>query len=406
MKMDNMWNDGSPLTEESHNSTIEAILTPHWQRIILASGLDMRAITYLVQMARVQGTTVHGELMSAGRTFEEKCYRTLAADLNPPFRGSIEPEELIIYDSEVTNMVSQHGAPKLVFYLLRGGENKIIMSMEFFDFDVMQTYLSKYPDIAGRLEIVAPRTFMEAILHRVKQFLARQASVDLFERYSQMSARIFANALQGFGLGVFTTVVVIGIFLYYRVAIKILHLLDSLFFSCVIFHVLATIRTKSPKKLIKTPEVSENPPAYTVLVALYKEAEVVSDLLAALERLVWPRSRLEIRLILEEHDTETLAAFQEQYLLPNIEVLMVPDLGPRTKPKALSYSMPAISGEFVTVFDAGDIPQSVQLLESWKKSSNRDALLACIQALLHIRNSNKNLLTIHFDLPLGIWALT
>ena len=68
--------------------------------------------------------------------------------------------------------------------------------------------------------------------------------------------------------------------------------------------------------------------------------------------------------------------------------------------------MPAISGEFVTVFDAEDIPHPVQLLEAWKKYSNRDALLACIQALLHIRNSNKNLLTIHFDLPLGIWALT
>ena len=85
--------------------------------------------------------------------------------------------------------------------------------------------------------------------------------------------------------------------------------------------------------MIKTPAVSENSPAYTVLVTLYKEAEVVSDLLAVLERLVWPRSRLEIRLILEEHDTETLAAIQEYDFRPNIEVLTVPDLGPITKRK-------------------------------------------------------------------------
>ena len=82
-----------------------------------------------------------------------------------------------------------------------------------------------------------------------------------------------------------------------------------------------------------TCSIGKSARLYTVLVTLYKEAEVVSDLLAVLERLVWPRSRLEIRLILEEHDTETLAAIQEYDFRPNIEVLTVPDLGSITKRK-------------------------------------------------------------------------
>ena len=49
-------------------------------------------------------------------------------------------------------------------------------------------------------------------------------------------------------------------------------------------------------------------PTYTVLVPLYREAGIISDLLAALERLDYPRDKLDVKWLLEEDDEETANA--------------------------------------------------------------------------------------------------
>ena len=49
-------------------------------------------------------------------------------------------------------------------------------------------------------------------------------------------------------------------------------------------------------------------PAYTVLVALHDEAEIMDQLVSRLARLDYPADRLQGLLVLEAHDTATLAA--------------------------------------------------------------------------------------------------
>src|SRR5207253_8000010 len=49
-------------------------------------------------------------------------------------------------------------------------------------------------------------------------------------------------------------------------------------------------------------------PHYTILVPLYHEAVIADQLIDAIDRLDYPRSKLDVKLLLEEDDRETLAA--------------------------------------------------------------------------------------------------
>ena len=43
------------------------------------------------------------------------------------------------------------------------------------------------------------------------------------------------------------------------------------------------------------------------------------------------------------------------------ELVVVPELEPRTKPKALNYAMPLVHGEYIVIYDADDRPEPGQL---------------------------------------------
>jgi hypothetical protein len=77
-------------------------------------------------------------------------------------------------------------------------------------------------------------------------------------------------------------------------------------------------------------------PIYTILVPLFREANVLAPLMRALARLDYPAAKLDIKLILEAVDGETIAAAEALDLPGSVEIVMVPDLHPRTKTKALS----------------------------------------------------------------------
>ena len=102
-------------------------------------------------------------------------------------------------------------------------------------------------------------------------------------------------------------------------------------------------------------------PIYTILVPLYREEKSIRRLLAALEKLDYPRSRLDIKLVVENDDNITIAAIKKCAPPQYMEIIRVPFSLPRTKPKACNYALRYARGEFVTIFDAEDDPDPQQL---------------------------------------------
>lgn len=131
-----------------------------------------------------------------------------------------------------------------------------------------------------------------------------------------------------------------------------------------------------------TEAVNENLPTYSVIVALYREAGIVPQLLRAMLALDYPEERLEILFALEADDTETLTAFHRQSLPAFVRIVRVPDGFPRTKPRALNHALEQAGGDLVVIYDAEDQPRPDQLREAAQAFAKGDPALACVQAPL------------------------
>lgn len=159
-----------------------------------------------------------------------------------------------------------------------------------------------------------------------------------------------------------------------------------------------TIPAEEPCDGVGKWHVDEHLPHYAVLVPLYKEADVVPQLLEALAALEYPKERLEISLIVEEDDAETRAAIKAHILTSNMRLVIVPEGLPRTKPRALNYALADAVGDYVVVFDAEDVPDPDQLRRALRLLQRNPAVIGCVQARLDIYNTGRSFFTRQFTI--------
>jgi cellulose synthase/poly-beta-1,6-N-acetylglucosamine synthase-like glycosyltransferase len=146
-------------------------------------------------------------------------------------------------------------------------------------------------------------------------------------------------------------------------------------------------------------------PIYTILIPLYKEmSPVLINLCASLKKMDYPSHKLDIKMLLEEDDKETIENLKKLNLPSQFEFIYVPAGEPRTKAKACNYGLKFARGEYLTLYDAEDAPDPNQLkialcafLESKEKN------LVCVQSRLNFYNSNENWLTRMFTLEYTYW---
>ena len=144
-------------------------------------------------------------------------------------------------------------------------------------------------------------------------------------------------------------------------------------------------------------------PVFTVLVPMYHEAEVLPILVASIRKLDYPLSKLDIKLVLESGDHETIEAAKALGAEENFEIIRVPDSQPKTKPKACNYALRFARGDYTVVFDAEDIPEPDQLKKVVALFRTAPANVACIQARLNYFNRDDNFLTRMFTLEYSHW---
>jgi cellulose synthase/poly-beta-1,6-N-acetylglucosamine synthase-like glycosyltransferase len=144
-------------------------------------------------------------------------------------------------------------------------------------------------------------------------------------------------------------------------------------------------------------------PVYTVLVPAYREPQVIGLLLEHLAALDYPTDKLDVKLLLEADDEETITAARAALTGPHIEVVVVPEAAPRTKPKACNYGLRRAQGELVTIYDVEDIPEPLQLRRAVVALRRLGPTYACLQAELGYINSNQNWITRWFTLEYGSW---
>jgi glycosyltransferase XagB len=167
---------------------------------------------------------------------------------------------------------------------------------------------------------------------------------------------------------------------------------------CLVFLATAALRlwsafiAKAPAKRLRAID-DRTLPTYTVICALYREAAVVDNLVAAIRAFDYPPEKLDVKFVIEADDAETRDALDDLQLGLPFEIITAPEFGPRTKPKALNVALPLARGSFTVVYDAEDTPEPDQLrraVVAFRSGGNR---LACVQAALTIDNTTDGLLT-------------
>ena len=176
-------------------------------------------------------------------------------------------------------------------------------------------------------------------------------------------------------------------------------------FSCIFyggtiaFRTVAMLLSLSGKGEIKISDEeaaglkNKELPIYTILLPLYREEAIVKKLIDNLGNLDYPKNKLDIKLLLEEDDTQTRSVLEKEKLPKHYEVIVIPHNEPKTKPRACNYGLAAARGEFCVIFDAEDHPEPDQLRKVVKAFRQNDEKLACIQAKLNYYNHDQNLLT-------------
>ena len=189
--------------------------------------------------------------------------------------------------------------------------------------------------------------------------------------------------------------------------VSILGILTTLYFLDLLFNLYLIYRSFSNPIEIKITDkeikAEHTWPRYTILCPLYKEMRVFSQFLKAMNKLEYPHDKLQIMLLLEEDDIETIQEVRKLTLPSYFEVVIVPDSKPKTKPKACNYGLLKATGEYIVVYDAEDVPDIRQLKKSVLGFKKAGPKTVCIQAKLNFYNPHQNLISKIFTSEYSMW---
>jgi len=163
-------------------------------------------------------------------------------------------------------------------------------------------------------------------------------------------------------------------------------------------------------------------PIYTILVPVYKEARMLPNILLNILNMDYPKEKLDVKILIEEGDEETLKVAEklglfgepevipsnmskEEYrrLLRAFDSIIVPEADIRTKPRACNYGLLRAKGQYCVIYDAEDNPEPDQLKKAVVAFSRTEKDCVCLQSRLNFYNPNENILTKWFSLEYSYW---
>ena len=383
----------SPLTSVSGEPDAEraAVVALRDEALVLKSlGLSKPLIARMAQRAARCGTTIEEELLASGHVDEEAYYGALARLADLPFIEAI-PDGAVI-DSR--GMDSQLVRPCSIRLHAQARPPITVVAPEARRIDHLLSSLRRHPGLRPSLAIASASSIRRAAWRAGAERRVKATIAGLFEDRPDFSARTVLTGRQGFWAGAATSGAIALLATAPAIAAALLHLtLSLLYLAALGLRLAALLHGRSetqPRSLPPDMAPGEPLPVYTVMVALYREAEVAAQLVASLERLDWPRARLDVKLVCEADDHATLAAIRALGPPRHFEIVEVPAMAPRTKPKALSYALPGVRGDYVAIFDAEDRPHPGQLKEAYQAFRSAPEDVACLQAPLVIANMRQS----------------
>lgn len=242
------------------------------------------------------------------------------------------------------------------------------------------------------------------IAHNGKRFITHTtldqsiSAIFTFATWQKIFIAIFIGSIT-FGL----------IYFPLNTIIVVILCLSSVYFIDTLFNLFLVMKSMhNPPEINFTEDEISNIdeaelPVYSILCPLYKEADVLPGFLSAISEIDWPKEKLDVLLLLEQNDPDTIAAADAIELPSYVRTIIVPHSMPKTKPKACNYGLSMSRGKYVVIYDAEDIPEPSQLKKAYLAFEESPEEVKCLQAKLNYFNSDQNMLTRLFTAEYTLW---
>jgi len=283
----------------------------------------------------------------------------------------------------------------------RESSDAITLACSDINEDIRAWAVKQYPYKQINFVITSPLDILWSLQKFFEAEDNETARFGLLRKWPQLSAQKLFSKLSAPIFMVGLALVIAGFFYSPQASfVAFLTLMNFLFFTTISFKALAFFSAKAQPALVYE---GEKLPIYSILVPLYKEKNTIAHLINAIDAFDYPKSKLDVKLVVEADDKETIQAIKDLAPPAYFEIIKTPFSLPRTKPKACNYAMQYVRGEYVTIFDAEDIPNKYQLKAVLAKFKNGERNLACVQARLNYYNYNDSQITRWFALEYAIW---
>jgi cellulose synthase/poly-beta-1,6-N-acetylglucosamine synthase-like glycosyltransferase len=247
--------------------------------------------------------------------------------------------------------------------------------------------------------------------HKLRgQFYVKEAVFSLMRKDPASSGLVTFTNGQLITIFVGLAILISLLMLYFTATAIVLNLLSSVFFLfAILFKLYLALKGSMSelKEAVTKAEVmqveEQTLPVYTILLPVYKEDKIIHKLIWNLRNLNYPKGKLDVKLLIEEDDDKTLNAVRGLDFPANFEVIVVPYHMPKTKPKACNYGLFFSRGEYLTIYDAEDVPDSDQLKKVVILFRKLPDEFIVVQGALNYYNKNENLLTRMFTLEYSLW---
>ena len=337
-----------------------------------------------VLQAALTRACAHEVLLAEGCIGEADYYRRLAAHLDVEFLSACSA-----FAADVDwRAALRTGAVRLA-------DGRWLLAPRGAEIDAL---LRVMPDRAGaRCALATPSHVERSLVAQFAPEIAAEASEALGRSRADLCARQGGGRVhRALALVLLVLLPAELVFGFHAWAVVFLGLALTMCVA-VLVRILATVMSLLPESI--PPGLTDSAlPTYTVLVALYQEAEVAAPLVAAMAALDYPAAKLEVIYLVEVDDAVTWHALAAQGLPPHHRIVTVPDGAPRTKPRALNVGLMVARGERLVIYDAEDRPDPDQLRKAAARFHAGSPKLAVLQAHLRVENAGDSWLTRLFAL--------
>jgi glycosyltransferase XagB len=373
---------------------------------LLAAGLiDRETLAWALRRQAETGERIGQILLAAGRVHRLDLQRALGEQWRLPFidllTSDIDQSLVREFDPEV--LLDEGWVP-----VSREGNRTIVATCE----PPTKELRARVRERLGRdskvnLRTTTPLDIERTIVLCFHEHIVRRSTGELLELRPELSAAGGWSVGQKRCVFAASLLTLIGLLVQWQLTVAVIVAAANVtFLAAVSFKLVACLVgvVFGARVTDASPERDDRRlPRYTVLVPVYHEANVIGELMGNLGALDYPAEKLEVLVLLESDDTETIEAARAAEPPATVRLVIVPDAQPKTKPKACNVGLFLARGDLLVIYDAEDRPDPQQLRKAVAAFEQAGAETICMQARLRYWNYDTNLLTRMFTLEYGYW---